>query len=121
MLGKNVDATLGKLDARYIHGLRSLEPALVREIVGEFLSAAPGRLAELRMASRVADASALRHIAHQLRGTSGMLGALGMTAVLEKLERMGSVGRLDESPRALERLEQEFDAVRPVLEAELAA
>jgi HPt (histidine-containing phosphotransfer) domain-containing protein len=121
MLIENADAPSGRLDSRYIDGLRALEPALVREIVVEFLGSTPTNLAELRVASYAADAWSVRQIAHKLRGASGMLGAVGMSAALERLENMGRAGSLGESPRALERLEQEFAAVRPVLEAELAA
>jgi HPt (histidine-containing phosphotransfer) domain-containing protein len=115
------DSTLGQLDPKYLQSLRSLEPALVREVVGEFLGTAPEQLSELRQATRAADACSIRSIAHKLRGSSGLLGAVGLSAALATVESLGRAGDLAQAPRALELLELEFAAVRPVLEAAAAA
>jgi HPt (histidine-containing phosphotransfer) domain-containing protein len=116
-----LDATSCRLDTRQIESLRSIEAGLVREIVGQFLETVGAELAQLRAAADAADAGAVWHIAHKLKGSCSLLGALSMTAVLQRVEACGRVGTLDSTGQALELLEVELAAVRPALERELAA
>jgi HPt (histidine-containing phosphotransfer) domain-containing protein len=116
-----LDVMAGRLDMRQIDSLRHVEAGLVREVVGQFLETVGAELAKLRAAADAADADAVFQIAHKLKGSCSLLGALSMTAVLQRVEACGRGGTLDSTGTSLELLDRELAAVRPALEAEMAA
>jgi two-component system sensor histidine kinase/response regulator len=106
------------LDHEAFEGLRKLGD--VSELVEMFLDDVPPRLDALRRAVKEGDARSVDEVAHMLKGSSGYMGAKGMGKVCAELEDVGASGDLSCAPALLERLEGEFERVRPVLEAEIA-
>ncbi len=91
------------------------DPELLREMVGLFLEEAPQRLAALRDALARADAAGLRAAAHSLKGGLATLGADAAAALARELEQAGAQGKLDQAAALLERLAQDFAALREAL------
>lgn len=112
-------------DPRYLESLRALEspsdPGLVREIVADFLQSAPRQIASLRAAAGDGDGRSVEQLAHKLKGSCGLLGVTGLAALLQDLELASKGGACHGPAPALERIEREFQAVRPALEAAIAA
>ncbi len=104
------------LDLEVFEDLRGLGEA---ELVEAFFEDVPPRLAALHKAVEGGDARSVEDIAHTLKGGSGYMGAKAMAKVCAELETMGASGNLSGTPRLLERLEEEFERVRPALEAEI--
>jgi HPt (histidine-containing phosphotransfer) domain-containing protein len=90
------------------------EPDPAQEVLEAFLQVTPARLTLLREAVQRGDADAIRDIAHQVRGSSGTVGAVGMHSVAAQLEASASPSQADALVRALEAL---FTRTRPLLEA----
>ncbi len=65
------------------------DPAVLVDLCREYLEEARNTLAQLREASRVKDAMALRERAHYLKGSSLMVGASRLSQCCATLERMG--------------------------------
>src|SRR5262245_49253837 len=95
-------------------------PAVFRELVTVFLNETPERLATLRQAVVAGDRRTMKFVAHTLKGTSGYLGARGLSQICLELEGVSA----SDSPRAglplLDALDAEFVRVRAALERELA-
>jgi HPt (histidine-containing phosphotransfer) domain-containing protein len=111
------------LDRSVLEGLRALqgegEPDIVAELAQLFLEEdAPPRLASLRKAVEDGDASSVEQEAHALKGSCGNMGAWRMDELCAELQEAGASGELASAPAALERLEAEFERVRPALRAE---
>jgi HPt (histidine-containing phosphotransfer) domain-containing protein len=66
------------------------------------------------------DAPTVNQMAHNLKGSSGNLGATRMTKLCAELEDAGASGDLSHAQQMLQQLEAEFTRVRPALEAEVA-
>jgi two-component system, sensor histidine kinase and response regulator len=111
------------LDRGVISGLRGLqgegETDIVAELAGMFLGDARPRLSALEEAMLSDDAPAVERLAHALKGSSGNMGARGMSALCARLEDAGASGDLSQGSRILERLKKEFVRVDRAFEAEI--
>jgi two-component system, sensor histidine kinase and response regulator len=112
------------LDESVLAGLRKLqvegEPDVLKELIGLFLDDVPPQLVALREAVEGGDAHSVERISHTLQGSSGNMGAKRMAAICSELQNLGASGDLSDALGLLERLEEEFDRVRPAFEAETA-
>jgi HPt (histidine-containing phosphotransfer) domain-containing protein len=86
-------------------------PAELVEICHEFLNEAQRTLAHLRNAFTLKQAEELRNRAHYLKGSSMIVGAVGVTQCCTSLEAMGKKGNLNEAEPVLEQLSGALKAV----------
>src|SRR5688572_3282414 len=95
------------VDGRVLAELRAFrvpgEPDPAQVVVETFLDVTPPRLASLRHAVDVGDATQVRALAHVVRGSSGAVGAIAMHTLAAEIEASGSsheltvlVARLEE-------------------------
>ncbi|HEY2737252.1 MAG TPA: ATP-binding protein, partial [Thermoanaerobaculia bacterium] len=114
---------LPTLDPARLEQLRDLEEVtgrpIVRQIIAVFLAETPKRVEEIRDALAKGDASALTFVAHSLKGSSGQLGAVRLTALCGELEAGGRSGlpahRTAALSEVLTALETELTRVEPLL------
>jgi two-component system sensor histidine kinase/response regulator len=113
------------IDPATLAGLRALQRKgrtdVLRRVVRIYLRDAPTLLASLRAAIARRDSAALSSAAHALKGSSGVIGALRLTALCKELEAMGRAQTTQDAPAALAELELEFDLVQRALESEALA
>jgi two-component system, sensor histidine kinase and response regulator len=111
------------LDLEVIASMRGLqgegETDIVAELADMFLGDARPRLSALEEAVQNDDAPAIESLAHTLKGSSGNMGARGMSALCARLEDAGASGDLSQGFRLLERLKAEFGRVDRAFEAEI--
>jgi signal transduction histidine kinase/CheY-like chemotaxis protein len=109
------------IDPVVLDGIREdLGSAAVHKVIAEFLRSSPALIAKLREAAARGDASAIRALAHNVKGTSATLGAVALShrcAELEDLSRSGSVADATARVAAIENL---YAEARTALEAEVA-
>jgi hypothetical protein len=98
--------------------LHSTTPAFAVEIIDLFLRDTPRRLEAIRIAAETGDAGGLQRMAHGLRGSAGMIGALGMVSVCSRLEALAAEGRAEGTRPVAEQLVAEYRAARDALQAE---
>ena len=92
-----------------------------RDLIGTFLSEAPKLLASMRSAVEAGDLQGLRLAAHTLKSNAATFGAMSLSDIALALERL-SAEPLDRSADDLAaRAANEYERVRPVLEAERGA
>lgn len=107
------------IDYAVLESLRELqqdgEPDILGELVEMFVSDTEPRLAALREAVESGDASGVEQTAHALKGSTGNMGARSMSALAADLQDIGASGDLAGAARKLERLEEEYNRVRPTL------
>jgi HPt (histidine-containing phosphotransfer) domain-containing protein len=115
------DDTLA-VDLSYLRLLDELsepgEPDLIVELIDLYLEEGPRRLKSLRAACENRDSVALKNSAHNLKGSSGNLGALLMAEVCHQLEQLAYKKSFTEATEVLSALEHEFGRVQKVLLAE---
>jgi CheY-like chemotaxis protein len=111
------------LDREVLVDLRGLQGEddtdIVAELAGMFVEDTRSGLSELEEAMQRGDAQAVGRTAHTLKGSSGSMGARGMSGICARLERAGASGDLTHGFRLLERLEEEFGRVERALRAEV--
>ena len=92
-------------------------PDLIAELFELYLYETTARLAALRQAIANKDAEAIRKETHSLKGSSGYLGARGMTSLCEELERaIDKDDALREASALVRQMEDEFARIRETLE-----
>ncbi len=91
----------------------------LEEAIRVFLSATPGLLATLRDAAARGDAPAIQRAAHTLKSSSAMLGALGLSARCQELERSSRAHSVQDAPSRVAGLEVLYGAVEAALREEL--
>ena len=115
-----VDTTL---DRGVISGLRGLQgdgdTDLVAELAGMFMNDARSGLRTLEDAIQNGDAPAVERVAHTLKGSSGSMGARGISSLCVRFEEIGASGDLTQCPGLLARLKEELVRVGRALEAEV--
>jgi two-component system sensor histidine kinase/response regulator len=110
------------LDRSALEGLRELGGTeLLAELTGLFLEDVPPQLEALGGAIESGDAASVKRTAHTLKGSSGNMGALRMSAICAELEDAGRSGELEEAATLAKRLEAEFGRVRTALVSETEA
>ncbi|HET7478895.1 MAG TPA: response regulator, partial [Rubrobacteraceae bacterium] len=111
------------LDDAVLSALRELqeegEPDIIAELAGLFVEDTVERLGTLREAIEAGDAAGVERAAHALKGSSGNMGARGLSERSARLEEAGTAGALSEAKDLLESIESEFARVRLALEAEV--
>ncbi len=114
------------VNLQVITNLHRVKPAVVNELVDNFLSSAEERVAAIRDAVNTADGAKLSTAAHSLKGSSGTLGAMRMAQFCADLEARGRDGvfsQAEATHRAkatARRLEHELRNVRQAFENQLA-
>jgi two-component system sensor histidine kinase/response regulator len=94
--------------------------ALLKELIGVFLSEAPGWMRELEGAIQRGDAALVQRLAHTIKGAVDSCGASRAYDAAMLLERMGRGGDLRRAREGYATLDGELDRVRPELLAYLA-
>ena len=84
---------------------------LAQQLAMIFIDECPRMLERLHAAVAEGSAEEVRRAAHALKGSLSNFIDGGPTATAFELENMGREGRLDETPRTLDRLEREIAAL----------
>ncbi|MFL6208779.1 MAG: Hpt domain-containing protein [Pyrinomonadaceae bacterium] len=110
-----IDMTmLFSLEAAQLEG----EPDIIVELIDLYLADVPLRIAAMQAAIAVKDERALKHAAHNLKGSSANLGAYQLAARCADIEQADGNDPFQSSSALLAQLEQEFERVRQVFTAE---
>jgi PAS domain S-box-containing protein len=110
------------LDAKALASIRELDDgqgAILAEVIGIFFEETPHHLDGLRKALSAKDAAELARVAHAFKSASGNVGATSVVKLCRDLERVGRSGELADAPQLLREIEQQVDAVRPLLQTEI--
>lgn len=91
------------------------EPDLIIEIIDLYLDDVPRRMAAMRSAATEEDALSIRRQAHNLRGSSGNVGAIQMAAICDALEHVVPEDSFANISILLDSLEEELAPVRYLL------
>ena len=107
--------------------LHRVKPAVVTELIDNFLSSADERIAAIRGAVGQSDGAELRKAAHSLKGSSGTLGVMRMATLCAELEMRAQETTFAEPAnssareKAVRELEDELERVRQTFEQQLQA
>ncbi|HYN10104.1 MAG TPA: Hpt domain-containing protein [Vicinamibacterales bacterium] len=108
---------LSVLDVSILAALRALavpgEPDVLTEVARLFFVDVPIQLSALQRAIAAADLELARQVAHQLRGSALIVGAVRMTSMCQAIEQAES---LEQVAAQTHSLDQEFVLVRRELE-----
>ena len=113
MEGTSVHAVVG------LGGRGDGEETILAEVIGIFFDETPRHLEGLRHAVGAKDASELARVGHAFKSASGYVGATSVVKLCRELERVGRSGELADAPPLLREIEQQVDAVRALLRAEM--
>jgi CheY-like chemotaxis protein len=111
-------STTTLVDQAMLSTLKALErdgPGFLAEVVRDFDDGFRRRLGEMQLAARERDAAALRGAAHSVKGSAGIVGAVGMASLCVKLETLGPGDDVREAVGLLASLAHEHEAVMTVL------
>jgi CheY-like chemotaxis protein len=81
-----------------------------------YLREAPGQMEALRRAAARGEAATVAEVAHQLKGSSGQVGARALAALAARLQEQEEREALEGTAPVINALEQEFTRVRTLLE-----
>jgi len=103
------------LDRERVETVRELLEEAFAETIEAFLQHTSTQLAALHEAIAQNDATALSHIAHTLKGSSGNIGAARLSVLCEQLMQTSKIGLPAEVGQHVAHLEMEFTRVRAAL------
>ncbi len=89
------------------------------KLIHEFLSDTRRLLTELSEAIASEDTRKLQHLAHPMKSSSAMFGALEFSEICAALERLGEAGTIEGAQAKVERLEVLYEEIKSELEAAL--
>jgi HPt (histidine-containing phosphotransfer) domain-containing protein len=89
-------------------------PDPARDVTDVFLRVTPERLAHLQSAAAEGNTSEVRRIAHQVRGSCGAVGAIGMYRLASEIESADSAA---EGAPLVKQLHGLFERTRSLLQA----
>ncbi len=93
-------------------------PHFVAELIDSFLADTPPKLDTLQMSINNGDGVALARAAHNLKGSTGSLGAIRMMALCRELEDTAKQDSLALASEILAKLQSEFLLVAEALKIE---
>ena len=94
----------------------SMGADFINELVQAYFEEAPQLLASLQQALEKQDSELFRQAAHSIKSTSNSFGALELGALAKELEMMGRAADLEGAPGKVERLVEDYTAVKMRLE-----
>lgn len=110
------------LDNVVLDSLRELqdagEPNFLSDLVEIYFSDAPLFLATMRTAVVEENAKMLFQAAHTFKGSSANIGAKSVAALCRTLEHLGRSGTTEGAEELVQKIEVEYERVKPVLAAE---
>ncbi len=115
------------IDLEVLVNIHKVRPAMVGDLVDNFLTTATHRVAAIKKAVERADDQALQKTAHSLKGSSGTLGAAQMAEICTDLELRGRLQALAKAIAASGveagalKLEEELERVRETFHRQLEA
>jgi len=96
------------------------EPDIIVELIDLYLEDVPRRFELMRSAISAGDRSEVQRQAHTVKGSSGNLGARGISQICDRMEHLTPVGPRFSMPMLMDQLELEFSAVSVMLLQERA-
>lgn len=108
------------LDAAAMEQLELLvggDNTALAELIASHLENSHEHLTKLRSAIDIADAEAIAHLAHSLKGSTGLFGALELSQRCSVLEQLGKAQRCQDAVAAFAAVSQEAERVRAALES----
>lgn len=105
------------LDADTIAELREIMEDEFQDLLRTFLADMPELFAGIEAATAAGDAEALRQNAHTLKSSSASLGALQLSELARRLERLGHDRDLAAAAPVLDQCRQSVEQTRSALEA----
>ncbi len=93
-------------------------PDMIKNLLALFRADVPPLLVSMEYAIREGNAAKLKALAHNLKGASGNLGAVGLAALCAKLEKNAQAGTLTGLELVSDELEPEYQRVCSALELE---
>jgi CheY-like chemotaxis protein len=110
------------IDRSVLEGIRALQregaPDLVGKLATLYLADASALIKTLGAAVGDKNTQDTSRLAHKLKSSSANVGALRLSSLLEDLEALGRRNEVDGAAGLFAAIEQEFESVRRVLEAE---
>lgn len=103
------------IDMERIRDAADGDTEFLRELVAVYLDDASAKLAELVEAIERKDSTHLGRTAHQLKGSSANMGAVGVSKYAKELEVLGRANDVSRAKEILPSLVAEFDLVRTEL------
>ncbi len=95
--------------------------ALVRELVELFFGEAPARVDHMRTGTAERDANRVMRAAHAMKGGAGNIGAMRLSGLCGRLEKLTRDGSLEGAAGLVGEIEVELTRARRVLEQRLTA
>lgn len=89
---------------------------MLEQLIDIYLSETPKRLKRMEQAVSSNDASELRQVAHSLKSSSAMLGAMEASAICYQLENLGRSGSVENAKQMVDALAKLCDLVNDSLE-----
>jgi HPt (histidine-containing phosphotransfer) domain-containing protein len=96
-----------------------LGPEAVVELLQIFLEDTPQRIGELQHLAGGADQVTLRRVAHSLKSTAALFGALPLEEASAGLERSAAQGQVEGQSAQTETIRWIYDDLRPMIEGVL--
>ena len=94
------------LDRSMLDELCGGDAQMHQDLVGLFAEQSQAGVADMWRAIQIRDSEALEYDAHQLKGSSAIVGALRMAELCDRLGQAGRAGLLSDAPEVLEELER---------------
>jgi CheY-like chemotaxis protein/HPt (histidine-containing phosphotransfer) domain-containing protein len=113
------DAERPAIDVQALKPIMALarpgRPSPLAKVISLYLEAWPEQNQSLRRAVAMADAEAMWKVAHALKSSSAIVGALSLSAIFKHLETLGRSGTTAGANEAFAEIERLFPAVRAAL------
>jgi HPt (histidine-containing phosphotransfer) domain-containing protein len=91
------------------------DAGFIGELADDFLAAAPGQVAEMRLAAERRAADDLRRAAHTMKTNAATFGATSLADACRALEHAAADGAHGSWAELVTRVESELDGVTPAL------
>nr|WP_230968075.1 response regulator [Nostoc sp. WHI] len=121
--GQNQTLNIAKIDPKTIQFLRDVvtkDHLAFAELLQCYLTEASRQVQDISVAITTQDAQTLWKTAHQLKSSSGSVGAIALAQLCKKLEAQGYSNKLENSLELLSQLHQEYEQVQTALQKEFA-
>lgn len=109
---------MSSLSTRIIQELRALGVDFFKELVDIYLKESGEKIPQLRSSLEGRDATTLERTAHTLKGSSGNLGAEGLSKLCAELQLAARAKEWDRCTDLVGRVEKEYPVIVTELRAE---
>ena len=107
------------IECKTLESYRTLGPGFIKKIIDQYCMLASQQISQLDAAIQARDVAAIQNIAHSLKSSSAMVGAMSLSSLFKEMELSGEMNKTEYASEMFSKIQTEYRLVEIALKSYL--